>query len=811
MEARQSHPEDEDGEETALLLRRPPGHDLAIDQQPTHFDEGHAGPRQQYAYIAAQGSSRIHAGNSHVEHQHNYYGPEATPEKPEKKIMSLKTALAFPEMSLRAANIATAQAQTCDWIFETPEYKRWLDPASRPAHHGILWIKGKPGAGKSTIMKHIMRTSQIKRNTGKSVSFFFNARGRGLARSTEGLYRALLHPIVDGVSSLQAMVEPELRPILKDHGWPLELLKDLFREAVLKYQYDGSLTCYVDALDECDEPEIRNMLELFEDLGDMAMSEDLPFSVCFTSRHYPKITITHVEEIVIDDLGGHQRDISKYVQRRLNVGVSKALKEDFATEIRRKSSGVFLWVVLVVGVLNKTKDHGRIDLLRTRLREIPEDLHALFDDILGRDKLDANFLPIIQWSLYAARPLKAAELYFAVMASTESLTATTIQWDTELVDERVLRDFVTASSKGFLETVPNNWDSDNSAVRLSVQFIHESAREFFKNYGLQRLDKNLGNAVAEATEAVRHRLARGCLSYMQLSLAQHLSSAVSRDSGASSSGSVLNAESLDTNPFLEYVLADGLCHPVMPRSFSTYRKDLCNDRFRSDDEDEVVPRELHSLMVSAMKSLIRCAPAISPGAHESTKSHDAHAARKTWDEYHVARLEIICVLLAAVHAERPRNCRCADSARILIHHGTQRNIWGKEACQPNERLSAAMETADALVTLVAVKATASSETFTDMQTAALYKSMRRSTAGIRWVTEMLYQTRMFASMDFFTMEFEHRIELARRHYQMSGDGDLFFHLLELRDTLPRQYWVDWDGRRERRPKFSDSAIFLTPF
>jgi hypothetical protein len=223
----------------------------------------------------------------------------------------------------------------------------------------------------------------------------------------------------------------------------------------------------------------------------------------------------------------------------------------------------------------------------------------------------------------------------------------------------------------------------------------------------------------------------------------------------------------------------------MPRSFSTYRKDLCNDRFRSDDEDEVVPRELHSLMVSAMKSLIRCAPGISPVAHEHTKSHDAYAARKTWDEYHIARLEIVCVLLEAVHAERPRMCRCADSARILIHHGTQRKIWGKEARQPNERLDAAVETADELVTRVAIDVEIFTD-FTDMQFAALYKSMRSSTAGTRCISDMLrYTTRMFRPMDFFTMEFEHRIELALRHYQMSGDGDLFIHLLELRDTATR--------------------------
>jgi hypothetical protein len=676
MEAYQSHPEEADGEDTSLLLRRPPGHDLAIDQQPTHFDEGHAGPRQQYAYIAAQGSSRIHAGNSHVEHQHNYYGPEATLREPARKTsMWLHAALAFPEMSLRPASIAAAQAQTCEWVFKTPEYKRWLDPACRSAHHGILWIKGNPGAGKSTIMKHILQTSQKQDDLGKIVSFFFNARGQELVRSTEGLYRALLCQLVDSVPSLQNMVDPELWPIFKAQGWPLELLKELFREAVRQYQYDGSLTCCVDALDECDEDEIRNMLELFEDLGEMATSEELPFSVCFTSRHYPKITIAHAEEVVIDKLRGHQDDISEYVQRRLKLPhVEVALKEELVSEIREKSFGVFLWVVLVVGILNKTGDRGNVHLLRNRLREMPPNLRELFDDILGRDQPNPNFLPIMQWMLYSKQPLTAAELYFAVMTSTDSLTETTIRWDETVVNERVLYDFITTSSKGFLEVVfvpargRQQYHGMPSLKRrlMPVQFIHESVREFFLTRGLVRLDTSLETLHQSVARASHQQLARWCLSYMQLSLSQHLSSTDSLNISPNwwdmtPKNSLLNLSDLDSIPLLGYVLAYGACchsrddstpcthvpeESLLPKSM---KDALFNHWIDKEFGNAFATPTVHSAEVQlwmqrAHEYLLQHAPETPVLAHRY-KDNDAKL-QTTEDALHVARCKILCVLLA---------------------------------------------------------------------------------------------------------------------------------------------------------------------
>ncbi|KAH7123077.1 hypothetical protein EDB81DRAFT_731796 [Dactylonectria macrodidyma] len=58
-------------------------------------------------------------------------------------------------------------------------------------NHGFLWIRGKLGAGKSTIMSFAYKEA-TKHNQSIVISFFFNARGGSLERSTTGMYRSLL-------------------------------------------------------------------------------------------------------------------------------------------------------------------------------------------------------------------------------------------------------------------------------------------------------------------------------------------------------------------------------------------------------------------------------------------------------------------------------------------------------------------------------------------------------------------------------------------------------------------------------------------
>jgi hypothetical protein len=73
------------------------------------------------------------------------------------------------------------------------------------------------------------------------------------------------------------------------HRWDIEMVKNLFRHAIEKLE-QRCLTCFIDALDECEEDQVREMV-VFEYLGQLAISSQFRFHVCFSSRHYPHITI----------------------------------------------------------------------------------------------------------------------------------------------------------------------------------------------------------------------------------------------------------------------------------------------------------------------------------------------------------------------------------------------------------------------------------------------------------------------------------------------------------------------------------------
>lgn len=465
----QGNAEDDGLAATSARLR------LFQNKTATRSQDGRTLPQPRYENFTGQGSSRIHAGNSYIENQHHHYAPAVPPAIALLVGMSLVDALAFPEMGLRSANVATALSETCDWLFTTPEYKRWQDPLFRPKHHGVLWIKGKPGAGKSTIMKHALRQAQQGGDI-KSIFFFYNARGVGLEKTTEGMYRALLCQAIEDESELQKMVGLKAMESYQKTGWPVELLKDMFRETMLVQLCKGGLTCYVDALDECHEDQVSYMLVSFEDLGSEATSAGLSFWVCLASRLYPKITIDHCEEIVLDHLTEHQDDISKFVHRRLKLQHT-GLRHELAGEIRHRSSGVFLWVVLVVVILNKTSDCGNIHLLRAQLQAIPTDLYDVFGEILDRDGTNKNLVPMIQWTLFSKRALAPKELYFAVMASTGQLETTMTMWAKGLVSKRVVSDFLLSSSKGFLEIMGERLDDGRTGP--TVGFIHESVPSTF--------------------------------------------------------------------------------------------------------------------------------------------------------------------------------------------------------------------------------------------------------------------------------------------------------------------------------------------
>ena len=107
--------------------------------------------------------------------------------------------LYIPELGFREAQIDTPFQDTLTWIFDLPIFSNWLQEGRE-----LFWIHGKPGSGKSTLMKYITRskeTWELLHNWRSGTmevkaSFFFHHRGSAVQKSLEGVLRSLVTQIL---------------------------------------------------------------------------------------------------------------------------------------------------------------------------------------------------------------------------------------------------------------------------------------------------------------------------------------------------------------------------------------------------------------------------------------------------------------------------------------------------------------------------------------------------------------------------------------------------------------------------------------
>ncbi|KAF5019949.1 hypothetical protein F66182_8046, partial [Fusarium sp. NRRL 66182] len=322
-----------------------------------------------------------------------------------------------------------------------------------------------------------------------------------------------------------------------------------------------SFICFIDALDECDEQEVRDMVQFFEELldidGDDSMDEStstkrITFRVCFSSRPYPYIDVSQGTLLTLEDESGHQEDLAQYVKSRLKIDTRKrSMFEDIKIQILHKSAGIFMWVVLAVQILNKESCDGGL-AVKKKLGEIPSKLNDLFKSILARDRDNPERLLLcILWILCAKRPLTPDEFRHALWAGL--VEQGLVDPDLPDMDLHSSSKLVTNASKGLVEITKSS--------PPTVQFIHESVRDFLlKERGLEALWPDLG---FEWEGPCHDRLRGCCMEYLNRTTLQV-------DIGMSRQRAFSLGVSVSTCPFLEYAVQHVLGHadaasPVIPQ------------------------------------------------------------------------------------------------------------------------------------------------------------------------------------------------------------------------------------------------------
>jgi hypothetical protein len=317
--------------------------------------------------------------------------------------------LAFDTIERREEAIPEAFEETFSWIYlrEPTErdglrlwssFPEWLEGNTNQPY----WISGKPGSGKSTLMKFVQQQplliTHLKNWSGEfpliCTSYYAWVAGSDLQKSCQGLMRTILYRILTENPSWIPEIAPRrwlllltLRDIYELPSWHDWEIEESFETLLMKCGTSARLALFIDGLDEFDSPPLK-VLELIQKIN----SRD-GIKICVASRQWTEFNDAFHESPCLRMQDLTATDMAHFVDAKLegNRGFLE-LKRIFPTEATQlvtdvvaKAEGVFLWVSIVVRSLLAalTEGDGLSDL-RTIVDQLPSDIALLYDAIWAR-------------------------------------------------------------------------------------------------------------------------------------------------------------------------------------------------------------------------------------------------------------------------------------------------------------------------------------------------------------------------------------------------------------------------------------------
>ncbi|KAJ3906967.1 ankyrin repeat-containing domain protein, partial [Lentinula edodes] len=370
------------------------------------------------------------------------------------------------------------------WIFDHPIYNAWRE------EHGILWIQGKAGSGKTVLLSTIIEN--LSKNSPSQVFYhYFDVRDNTGSKSS---YQGFLLSLVYSMGFQDGRVHSSLNDLHEQSkkAWPKAQPSNLDLEDTLKkmvndfVQRNHQICVVIDALDECTDQSLVS--ELIQGISGHIW-------VVITSRNQPQYVETTGSRVIsLDNNFKLNQDIDLYLEARLGtLSFRQNLQAEIKDALEEKVNGVFRWVDCQLNVLEQC---ATPKLVRKALQTLPPDLEQTYIQAVQRCKRSPNSAQahhILLWLLHAFEPLTNSQASAIVLIDLEEQV---VEQDGQLnpqLDKIIDTTLVSIDSDGYL------------------QFSHASVKEFLvqSHNVVQTMD------LFEVNEVLAHDIiAQMCIVYL---------------------------------------------------------------------------------------------------------------------------------------------------------------------------------------------------------------------------------------------------------------------------------------------------------
>ncbi|KAJ7445595.1 ankyrin repeat-containing domain protein [Mycena latifolia] len=301
------------------------------------------------------------------------------------------------------------------WLLEGNSFMHWQDTP------GSLWIRGPSGAGKSVlssaIISKLMADKQLYRDLETSPApaiafFYFDFKEKGRQTVESALCRICLQLSAQS-PHLYRTLDKQYRA---SNGQTLPTYQDLLKNLKKLLKELGHTYIVLDALDECQEADLEQLLDFVSVLRDWTRT---PLHLLITSQ--PRSVFTeHFQDFPCIELQYDvtQEDIKLFVsselhaKRSLNPWISRA---EYVTEqIVLKSSGMFrMAACLLVELSRRWTNAAQLDKI---LDSLPTDLFGIYDRFIEAVHPDdlVYATGVLRWIIFSTEKMTLNKLADAV-------------------------------------------------------------------------------------------------------------------------------------------------------------------------------------------------------------------------------------------------------------------------------------------------------------------------------------------------------------------------------------------------------------